>query len=330
MGTLRATYRADSEKKTDSMARRNQKRRPPEPPGPSGFLIVDKPPGMTSHDVVDAARRWLGTRRVGHLGTLDPQATGVLPLAIRAATKLIPYIEGGAKGYKGTIVLGSETDTLDCEGKVLARFEGELPGREEVEDALSGFVGDVEQIPPMYSAVKKNGVPLHKLARKGQEVERDSKWITINELEMTRFESPELDVRVLCSAGTYVRVLAADLGEDLGCGAHLGPLRRTQSGPFMLEQALTFETIEAAIEAGEMDDCLIPPIEALGFPSLTLSRDQSAHMRNGGDVAAGDLHTLKPGTTISVLDSDEKFLAVSEIRADHRLWPLRVLPPEPQ
>lgn len=311
------------------MARRNNRKRRPEPPGPSGFLVVDKPSGMTSHDVVDAARKWLGTRRVGHLGTLDPQATGVLPLAIRAATKLIPFIEGGAKGYDGTIVLGSETDTLDHEGEVTARFEGELPDRETVEKALSAFVGDVQQIPPMYSAVKKDGVPLHKLAREGKEVERDPKWITIDSIEMTRFESPELDVRVLCSAGTYVRVLAADLGRALGCGAHLGGLRRTRSGPFVLEEAKGFERIEAAVEQGTVDDLLVSPEEALGFPVLELNRDQRLRLVNGGDVPAGELHSRKPGTRVSVLGEGGEFLAVGEIRADHRLWPLRVLPPEP-
>jgi tRNA pseudouridine55 synthase len=221
------------------MARRSQRRKRPEPPGPSGFIVVDKPSGRTSHDVVDEARRWFGTKRVGHLGTLDPQATGVLPLAIRSATKLIPFIEGGAKGYDGTIVLGSETDTLDHEGAVLRRFSGTLPDREAVEDALTAFRGDIQQIPPMYSAVKKNGVPLHRLARRGEEVERDPKWVTIDELELTRFESPELDVRVLCSTGTYVRVIASDLGTALGCGAHLGGLRRTRSGPFLLDSART-------------------------------------------------------------------------------------------
>ncbi len=311
------------------MPRRNQRRRKPEPPGPSGFLIVDKPPGMTSHDVVDAARGWLGTRRVGHLGTLDPQATGVLPLAVRAATKLIPFIEGGAKGYDGTIVLGAETDTLDLEGAVLRRFEGTLPERDRVEEVLSTFVGDVQQIPPMYSAVKKDGVPLHKLARQGQEVERDPKWITIDEIEVTRFESPELDLRVLCSAGTYVRVLAADLGAELGCGAYLGGLRRTRSGPFVLDQALDFETLDAAAEADGMASCLIPSADALGFPVLSLSGGEQARLRNGGDVAAGALHTLKPGSRASVLGEDGAFVAVGEIRADHRLWPLRVLPLEP-
>lgn len=311
------------------MARRSQRKRRPEPPGPSGFLVVDKPSGMTSHDVVDAARKWLGTRRVGHLGTLDPQATGVLPLAIRAATKLIPFIEGGEKGYDGTIVLGAETDTLDHEGEVTRRFEGTLPSRGAVEDALSKFQGDVQQIPPMYSAVKIDGVPLHRLARKGQEVEREPKWITIEALEVTRFESPELDVRVRCSAGTYVRVLAADLGKALGCGAHLGGLRRTRSGPFVLEEARDFAQLEAAAADGTFDELLISPEEALGFPVLELSREQRLRLVNGGDIAAGELHNRKPGTRISVLGEGGDFLAVGEIRADHRLWPLRVLPPEP-
>jgi tRNA pseudouridine55 synthase len=312
------------------MARRNQRSRKPEPPGPSGFLVVDKPSGMTSHDVVDEARRWLGTRRVGHLGTLDPQATGVLPLAIRAATKLIPFIEGGAKGYNGTIVLGSETDTLDHEGTVLKRFDGKLPDRDEVHDVLMTFVGDVQQVPPMYSAVKKDGVPLHRLARQGQEVERDPKWITIRELEMMRFEAPELDVRVLCSAGTYVRVLAADLGKELGCGAHLGQLRRTQSGPFMLGEAKTFETLEGAVEAGDIDSHLIAPGIALGFPIRRVSGEQRTRLKNGGDLPSDELHRLAPGTRVSIVGSEDEFLAVAELRPDRRLYPLRVLPEEPR
>lgn len=312
------------------MARRNQRSRKPEPPGPSGFLVVDKPSGMTSHDVVDAARRWLGTRRVGHLGTLDPQATGVLPLAVRAATKLIPFIEGGAKGYDGTIILGSETDTLDHEGKVLERFDGKLPERDEVHDVLMSFVGDVQQVPPMYSAVKKDGVPLHRLARQGQEVEREPKWVTIRELEMTRFELPEVDVRVLCSAGTYVRVLAADLGKDLGCGAHLGQLRRTQSGPFHLADAHDFEAIQAAVDAGEVDSLLIPPAEALGFPIHRVSGEQRTRLTNGGDLPSDELHRLPPGSRVSILGEAGEFLAVAELRPDRRLWPLRVLPAEPQ
>lgn len=310
------------------MARRSQRRKRPEPSGPSGFIVVDKPRGRTSHDVVDEARRWFGTQRVGHLGTLDPQATGVLPLAIRAATKLIPYIEGGAKGYDGTIVLGAETDTLDHEGVVLRRFAGTLPDRAAVEEALSAFLGDIQQIPPMYSAVKKNGVPLHRLARRGQQVERDPKWVTIDELELTRFESPELDIRVLCSSGTYVRVIAADLGETLGCGAHLGGLRRTRSGPFSLDSARTVEDFEAAVASGKAESMLIPMTEALGFPVHLVAGEQLIRLQNGGDLPAGDLRRAVPGTRVSILDEAGEFLAVAELRADRRLWPLRVLPRE--
>lgn len=322
------------------MARRNRRRSPPEPPGPSGFLVVDKPAGVTSHDVVDAARRWLGTRRVGHLGTLDPQATGVLPLAVRAATKLIPFVgpgEGGVdgeaeaaeKGYDGTIVLGVRTDTLDREGEVVERFEGALPGEAEVRAALATFRGDVQQVPPMYSAVKKDGVPLHKLARQGREVEREPKWVTISDLEMTRFAPPELDVRVACSAGTYVRVLAADLGERLGCGAHLGRLRRTRSGPFTLDVAHDFERLEAACKEERVHELLVPPEEALGFPVQRVTGELRIRLQNGGDLPAGELHRAAPGTRVSILGGDGAFLAVGEIRGDRRIWPLRVLPPEP-
>ncbi len=310
------------------MAKRNQRRKRTEPPGPSGFIVVDKPAGRTSHDVVDLVRGWFGTRRVGHLGTLDPQATGVLPLAIRAATKLIPFMEGAAKGYDGTVVLGAETDTLDHEGVVLRSFSGALPDRETTLSALSKFRGDIQQIPPMYSAVKIDGVPLHRLARRGEEVPREPKWVTIDELEMTRFESPELDIRVLCSSGTYVRVIAADLGEALGCGAHLGGLRRTQSGPFRLDAARTVDDFEAAVESGKTDSMLIPLEEALGFPVHCISGEQLHRLRNGGDLPAGDLHRAAPGTRVSVLDDSGDFLAVAEVRPDRRLWPLRVLPRE--
>lgn len=312
------------------MARRNQRRRRPEPAGPSGFLIVDKPAGRTSHDVVDAARRWLGTRRVGHLGTLDPQATGVLPLAVRSATKLIPFIEGGTKEYDGTFVLGLETDTLDREGEVTARFEGALPGREKVDEAIRGFRGDIQQVPPMYSAVKKDGVPLHRLARQGQEVEREPKWVVIERFESLRYDPPELDVAVACSAGTYVRVLAAELGRVLGCGAHLGPLRRTRSGPFRIDEAHDFEVLEEAARSGEVEKRLIAPAEALGFPILKLTRDQQVRVRHGGDLAAGEHHRLVPGTRISLVDEAGELLAVAELRPDHRLQPLRVLPAEGQ
>lgn len=311
------------------MARRNRNRRRTEPPGASGFLVVDKPGGWTSHDVVDAVRRSFGTRRVGHLGTLDPQATGVLPLAVRAATKLIPFLEGARKRYDGTVVLGVETDTLDAEGEVLRRHEGPLPDQATVEAALAGFRGDIQQIPPMYSAVKKDGVPLHRLARRGEEVEREPKWVTIESLELTRFDPPEIDLSVVCSSGTYVRALAADLGQALGCGAHLGGLRRTLSAPFSIEEAHRIEALEAAVEAGKQEALLIPMHEALGFPVCRVGAEQLERIRNGGDLPSGELHRCRPGSRVSVLDEAGSLVAVAEVRADRRLWPLRVLAPEP-
>ncbi len=311
------------------MSRRSPSRSRPETPGASGFLVVDKPAGRTSHDIVDEARRWLGTRRVGHLGTLDPQATGVLPLAIRQATKLIPFIEAKQKIYDGTVVLGSETDTLDAEGEVLVRYAGPLPSREEVLTALAQFRGDIQQVPPMYSAVKKDGVPLHRLARQGIDVEREPKWITIEELLLTRFEPPELDLRVRCSAGTYVRVLAADLGRVLGCGAHLAALRRTQSGPFRIEQARSLAECAEAAAANKLEGELIPPVVALGFPVLAVSGEQQRRLQNGGDLASGELHREPPGTRVAIVDETGQILAVTELGADRRLWPLRVLAAEP-
>ena len=311
------------------MSRHSPRRSRPETPGASGFLVVDKPAGRTSHDIVDEARRWLGTRRVGHLGTLDPQATGVLPLAIRQATKLIPFIEAKQKIYDGTVVLGIETDTLDAEGEVVARHTGPLPERDAVLTALARFRGDIQQVPPMYSAVKKDGVPLHRLARQGIDIEREPKWITIEEILLTRFESPEFDLRVRCSTGTYVRVLAADLGRVLGCGAHLSALRRTESGPFRIEQARSLADCAAAAAANELEGRLIPPAAALGFPVLAVSGEQQRRLQNGGDLASGDLHREPPGTRVSIVDEAGKVLAVTELGADRRLWPLRVLAAEP-
>jgi tRNA pseudouridine55 synthase len=178
--------------------------------------VVDKPMGWTSHEVVDAARRWLGTRKVGHLGTLDPLATGLLPLAIREATKLAPFVSQGPKVYVGSIRLGVATDTFDAEGRVLRRHDGPLPSEQVVRAALAGFVGDTLQIPPMFSSVKKQGVPLYRLARRGEQVERAPRPITIHSLTVCQYAPPEIGIEISCSPGTYVRTLASDLGERLG------------------------------------------------------------------------------------------------------------------
>jgi tRNA pseudouridine55 synthase len=286
--------------------------------------VVDKPPGWTSHDVVDAARRWLGTRRVGHLGTLDPLATGVLPLAVREATKLVPFVEGGAKCYAGSIRLGEETDTLDAEGRVVRRHTGPLPAEAEVREALAGFVGETWQLPPMFSAVKRGGVPLHRLAREGIRVERAPKRVRIERLELLAYSPPELEVEVDCSAGTYVRALASDLGRRLGCGAHLAFLRRTRSGPFHAAQAHPLAALEVRAGAGGVEALLLSPLEGLGLPRVRLTPEEVRRVRHGGDVAGGS-GPLPPGTRVAGVAPDGSLVAVLEMHAGRRLQPLRVL-----
>lgn len=308
------------------MAQRRRRNRR-EDKGPAGFVVVDKPSGMTSHDVVDEARRHFGARRIGHLGTLDPQATGVLPLAVRGATKLVSFFDGSRKAYEGTVRLGITTDTLDAQGDVLARHEGALPDEAAVRAVLPEFMGEIEQVPPMYSAVKQGGVPLHKLARQGEVVERPPKKVQIDALEIVAFEGDSFDVVVECSAGTYVRTLAADIGDKLGCGAHLSALRRTRSGPFEIAQAVTLEALEKAAEAGDIDGLLIPPQVALGYPVTELNETGVRSLRNGGEIGAGELHRSAPGTKVSAVGPDGQMVGVLEMQPDRTLRSVRLLPP---
>ena len=303
-----------------------------ERPGPMGFLVVDKPVAWTSHDVVEAARRWLGTRRVGHLGTLDPLATGVLPLAIREATKLVPFVGPGDKVYVGTIRLGTSTETYDAEGRVTREHAGPLPSEAVVRAALESFVGDILQVPPMFSSVKRHGVPLHRLARRGEEVERAPRPVRIHEIRMHHYAPPEIGIEVRCAPGTYVRTLAHDLGELLGCGAHLSGLRRTRSHPFVLEQARSPEECEALAAEGSLPAALVAPDVALGLPRVRLTALQTRRVANGGDVPVGEARgelergpLPKPGDRVSALAPDGSLVAVMELRPDRRLHPLRVL-----
>jgi tRNA pseudouridine55 synthase len=300
-----------------------KRRRAPEKPGPAGFLLVDKLPGWTSHDVVDAARRWFGTRRVGHLGTLDPLATGVLPLAIRAATKLAPYITDNRKSYVGSIELGVETDTLDAEGEVLRRHEGALPEKAAVEKALTSFEGEIEQVPPMYSAVKRAGVPLHRLAREGKHVERAPKKVRIDRIELVSYQAPLVELKVECSRGTYVRTLADDLGRLLGCGAHLRNLRRLRSGPFVLDAAMTPEQLADAAATGEIEQALIPAVDVLGLAVVQLGPEEARRVRHGCEVGASA--RLIAGRRVAALEPGGELLAVMEVLPGRRLKPLRVL-----
>ena len=209
---------------------------------PIGILVVDKEKNMTSHDVVDAVRRRFHIKKVGHAGTLDPNATGVLVLLLGKATKLSGKLLNQDKEYIATMKLGEKTSTGDCDGKVVETAEARA-SEKEIKNVMAGFVGEIEQVPPMTSAKRINGRRLYKLARKGVEVARSAKKVAIKEIEITRMDLPFILFRVVCSKGTYIRQLAEDIGEKIGCGAHLTELRRTRSGDFSLERALQFSSL---------------------------------------------------------------------------------------
>jgi tRNA pseudouridine55 synthase len=211
---------------------------PMEMNGPSGVLLVDKAPDMTSHDVVAIARRALNTKKIGHCGTLDPMATGLLMLVIGRATKIQDLLMSEDKEYVGTLTLGSSTSTQDRQGDVLETKPVPELTEAQIRDAFEAFTGAFGQIPPMVSAIKKDGVPLYKLARKGQVIEREPRDVRVTSYEVTRIALPEIDFIVNCSKGFYVRTYAHDIGEKLGCGGHLSALRRTRSGKFTLDRAV--------------------------------------------------------------------------------------------
>jgi tRNA pseudouridine55 synthase len=208
-----------------------------------GVLLVDKPAGPTSHDVVDRVRRHFGFKKVGHCGTLDPAATGLLILVLERATKLQDRLMSDDKTYEGTMLLGVSTDSQDADGKVIAEKPVPPLTADDIESAFAKFRGDIQQVPPMVSALKHQGTPLYKLARKGKTVEREPRLIHIYDLRSLALELPRIQFRVSCTKGTYVRTLCSDIGDALGCGAHLFDLRRTRSGKFDVKDAHTMDVI---------------------------------------------------------------------------------------
>lgn len=209
-----------------------------------GVLLIDKGQDMTSHDVVAVARRTLNMKKIGHCGTLDPMATGLLILVVGKATKLSELLMSEDKEYTGTLTLGQTTNTQDAEGVVEEEKEVPAFSNEEIEAAFNKFQGDFYQTPPMVSAIKKDGVPLYKLARQGKEVKRDPRFVHVYTHRIDGIELPKVDFTVKCTKGFYVRTYAHDIGQELGCGAHLSRLRRTRSGRFDLEKAVTFEELK--------------------------------------------------------------------------------------
>lgn len=237
-----------------------------------GFFVINKPAGITSHDVVSRVRRILGTRKVGHTGTLDPFATGVLPIAVNDGTKAIPFLDEGVKRYEALLHLGVVTDTLDMTGTIVRRHDVSDVEREAVAAVLARFTGRISQIPPMFSAIKRAGQPLYKLARQGIEVERQPRQVDIFSLELLSFELPFVGLRVTCSRGAYIRSLADDIGAELGCGASLQELCRIASGSFHLSAAISLETLEEHRERGTLNSVCLTPFLALDYlPDIPLT-----------------------------------------------------------
>lgn len=277
--------------------------------GLSGVIVIDKPKGPTSFDVVHKVRRALGLTKVGHTGTLDPMATGVLPLCLGEATKIAGYIIEADKSYQATVRLGAATDTHDAEGKVVS--QGVVPelNRELLETALQRFRGVIWQKPPMFSAVKVKGKKLYELARAGQHIEVEPRQVTVHELLLNDFSATELQLRVRCSKGFFVRSLAHELGEVLGCGAHLTALRRTHSGPFTLAQALPLDALLA--QPGLALSKQVTLNEALGaVPTLQVLGADVDKVRHGARVevrvAVGLYRVLGPdGTLLAIAEVEE-------------------------
>jgi tRNA pseudouridine55 synthase len=286
----------------------------------NGFVVIDKPAGITSHDVVSRVRRLLGTRKVGHTGTLDPFATGVLPVAVNDGTKAIPFLDEGEKTYQALLRFGVTTDTLDMTGTILSQADPSHLSQELLLNTFTAFTGAITQIPPMYSAIKQNGQPLYKLARQGVEVERKVREVEIHALELLSFALPHASLRVVCSRGTYVRTLADDIGRLLGCGAALQELRRTTSGPFRIEAAVSLTELEQLAGEGRAHEVCVSPLAALShLPELRLNERGLTQVSFGRALHAGDFELpvgYLPDSGLVRLSSDGILKAVAEFATD--------------
>lgn len=248
----------------------------------SGVLVVDKPVGLTSHDVVQIIRKGTNIRRAGHTGTLDPRASGVLVVLVGPAVRLSEYVSASDKRYQAVVRLGATTDTYDADGRILSTSPVDQLTEERFEEELQAFVGEIEQVPPPYSAVKIKGRKAYEMAREGEEVDLQPRRINVYSLELLEWAPPEAVIDVYCSSGTYVRSLAHDLGEKLGVGAHLIGLRRTKSGRFTLRDAVPLRRLREAFEDGNWYQFLIPAAEALSdWPAIELTHDQVDAIRHG-------------------------------------------------
>ena len=315
--------------------------------GIDGLLIVDKPEGITSLDVVREIKRRFRVKKAGHIGTLDPFATGVLPIVINEGTKLVPFLKDGPKEYEGTLQLGEETNTDDRTGQVVLKqpWEGIQP--EKVEAFIQSFLGKIRQTPPMFSAIKMQGRPLYRLAREGVEVERKEREIEIYNIQMEKIELPRVHFKVSCSKGTYIRTLGRDIGRKIGCGAHLLRLRRIRSGPFRLEQAISWESLKDLSRSDHLHPWLISLSQALpSLPEMIGDEQLVKKVRVGKEMMVQDLspQTLpifEKGEWLKMSSPQEGLVAIlkSEVKGTDIPWanpeavalrPLRVFHPQKQ
>ncbi|RLB73640.1 MAG: tRNA pseudouridine(55) synthase TruB [Deltaproteobacteria bacterium] len=282
-----------------------------------GLLLIDKAAGMTSHDVVRQVRRIYKTRKVGHGGTLDPLATGVLPVAIGDGTKVLQFLLAENKSYRATFQLGMTTDTFDSEGEILLQRPVPDFTSAELEQICVGFRGEIKQLPPMFSALKKDGVPLYKLAREGKSVPRELRQVTISRLEIIEFGSESVTIEVDCSKGTYIRTLVNDIGEQFGCGAHLTALRRLKSGEFSIDECLTLKALQQLEQPASAVHSLDEALR--NYPAAQLNPAAATALEFGIPPALEQVLTEKElfEGTLTRLQIDNKLAAVA------RYMPLR-------
>ena len=284
-----------------------------------GIFNIHKPTGMTSHDVVARVRKLLKQRRVGHAGTLDPAASGVLPICVGQGTRVAEYLSESGKEYRATLIFGVETDTYDVEGKVTQSASTEGLELAILEQALTQFRGPLMQVPPRYSAIKIQGQAAYKRTRAGEELELAPRPIEISRLEIVAWASPALVLDVACSKGTYIRSLAYDLGRAVGCGAHLGGLIRTRSGPFSLENSITLDELASASEQGQAANYVQPADKALArYPALRLSEEEAARVKHGNAFTWPDAETEK--SLARVYNADGDFIAIAEWDSHTEKW----------
>lgn len=284
----------------------------------SGVLVVDKPVGMTSHDVVQFIRRGTKINRAGHTGTLDPRASGVLVVLVGPAVRLSEFVAASDKRYQAVLKFGETTNTYDSEGEITSRRPVDI-SYEELEEALKGFIGEVEQTPPVFSALKIKGKRAYELAREGKEVEMEPRMITVHSLELLDWDPPEAVIDIQCSSGTYVRSLASDLGEVLGSGATLVGLRRTKNGQFGLRDAVSLRRIEEAFQNGDWYKYLIPAAEALGdWHTIILEVPQIDEVTHGHRIPAEA--GLEPGMMARAVSEDGELVALMEYDSETTEW----------